>query len=714
MIKSAQLKCFRKHVDIQVEFSNGLNTLRGPNEQGKTTIIEAIVYAFYGSKALRDTLAETVTWGHKESELGVKVVSCFSGVDYTFTRGKSGAECNYVVDGVAKKVVGQAEVTLFATTLLGGDAKVANALMLASQSGLRGALDEGPTAVSGLMAKLADFDLIDSIIVAAQNQLSLGAEAPVREKLAKATAECSEIEVPSEAQADYYESMRASVQAQLELQQGSEPALAAAVDTAAGALSAARQGNAARAVAVEKVNEIDARIHRSHDAMYAEQRVADTRPTPGMVVQATKAVADARGFDALVKAKRVVDTLPAHPEVFWDEPKVQFELALAELQANQAKAAQQGQSERAAAANALKRLITSNKCPTCGAASMTDEHVQTHNAAVRAEADGHSQRANEAATWLASLNADVAAMVAVQKAAAPFEAAVRTLVNRDLPVTVDETIYPPKVTWTGDALTEVPDLKAAEAALSVLNAAHKAADRADGAVAAHKASIDADMVLLLQAVARRDSLTEVDVTPLEEAHDMALASHRSFLGEMGTLINDVASYTTERDAARAEVANAVNRKAVAEARIAELSRELKDLVFNNGLVTKLKTLKPLITDDLWNKVLAAVSTFFSSLRGESSVVTKGPTGFRVNDRSVESLSGSTLDVLAIAIRVAMTKTFIPHATFIVLDEPFAACDYDRTGGGLGFLQAVGFDQVIMASHDPMSESVATNTVALGD
>ena len=101
MINSVHMKFFRQHKDLEVNFDLGLNVLRGPNEGGKTTIIEAFTYAFWGAKALRDTLAETATWGEKESALWVKTVCTFAGTVYTVIRSKAGAEVNYTKDGEA-------------------------------------------------------------------------------------------------------------------------------------------------------------------------------------------------------------------------------------------------------------------------------------------------------------------------------------------------------------------------------------------------------------------------------------------------------------------------------------------------------------------------------------------------------------------------------------------------------------------------------------
>ncbi|UCC48858.1 MAG: SMC family ATPase, partial [Gemmatimonadota bacterium] len=49
------LKNFRQHADTELEFRSGLTGIIGPNGSGKTTILEAIAWAIYGSQAVRGT-----------------------------------------------------------------------------------------------------------------------------------------------------------------------------------------------------------------------------------------------------------------------------------------------------------------------------------------------------------------------------------------------------------------------------------------------------------------------------------------------------------------------------------------------------------------------------------------------------------------------------------------------------------------------------------
>jgi DNA repair exonuclease SbcCD ATPase subunit len=150
----------------------------------------------------------------------------------------------------------------------------------------------------------------------------------------------------------------------------------------------------------------------------------------------------------------------------------------------------------------------------------------------------------------------------------------------------------------------------------------------------------------------------------------------------------------------------------AEKNIAEHEADLASLSFNNGLIKKLRAIRPVIASRLWNTVLSSVSVMFTSMRRTESLVTKGKTGFMVNGMPVESLSGSTLDILGLALRCALLRTFIPRCGLLVLDEPQHGCDADRSEAMLGFLKSIGFDQTILVTHDHVSETVADNLIQL--
>jgi ATPase subunit of ABC transporter with duplicated ATPase domains len=175
------------------------------------------------------------------------------------------------------------------------------------------------------------------------------------------------------------------------------------------------------------------------------------------------------------------------------------------------------------------------------------------------------------------------------------------------------------------------------------------------------------------------------------------------------------------DATRLE-ADIRGRRAVydlAKARVDGIRAQLDSAIaskteinFNNELLKRVRAARPVIANKLWSMVLAAVSRSFSQMRGLESVVTKDADGFKVNGQAIESLSGSTLDILGLSIRLALVRTFLPQSPFLILDEPSAACDADRTAAMLGFLVTSGFDQMLVVTHEDTTEQTASALIEI--
>jgi DNA repair exonuclease SbcCD ATPase subunit len=133
---------------------------------------------------------------------------------------------------------------------------------------------------------------------------------------------------------------------------------------------------------------------------------------------------------------------------------------------------------------------------------------------------------------------------------------------------------------------------------------------------------------------------------------------------------------------------------------------------HNELIRKLRNARPEIASKMWGTVLGAISRYFSQIRGEQSVVTRDADGFKVNGRSVAGLSGSTNDALGLAIRMALSKLFLPGVPFLMIDEGFSGADSNRELAGVGTLAGAGFSQVLLITHSDRPESVADNLITL--
>lgn len=713
MINSLELKFFRKHEDLKVDFTKGLNVVRGPNEIGKTTLTEGILYALYGSAALVDTLAEVVTWGQKENALKAKLTISINDHAYVFTRSKSGAECEYSDgnDGTLR-VTGQKEVTNFAATLLGADAKTAGVLMLASQSGLRGALDDGPAAVSSLMSKLADFDMLDRLLENAASTLSLGSAMPLTVKLTEAqnlvlesTAQLVDPQVIVDLDAEI---------AQLTLREAEAAetlnALELGVSNADAARDAAIANNASVASTRRTVDEtqvkLDAEI-RARDKAVAESL---KRPAKAVIDLARAALASAKDHDKVLRAYALYGTLGPYPVAFWDDTQETFDAEVVRATAARDDALR-AVDVNVAEAKALNLTFISGDgvCPTCNRPTDNHDHVTLHNKMVHDRLTEMSTMRESLIRGLTDATDMVKDLSQVAACAKRRQAVIDKIASH---LVFDSSVYPHRVEWNGPPPSSDGDVSGTQRALDDLEAQDRAASQAEGRAVAHTARIDELGKALEWAKDVASRLQLIAVDPLTEAYDAAFRAYSEQSAVIRTLTNSRTELENRRTVVDMQMRQAAANLEIAKARVTELEADIKTLEFNNELVKRLKSMKPLITDFLWNNVLAAVSNYFSTLRGEQSIVTKDADGFKVNGRG-GSLSGSTLDVLALAIRVALSKTFVPHANFMVLDEPAHGCDSVRTSNLLGFLSGVGFHQTLLASHDELSEAVADNVIVLG-
>ena len=277
---------------------------------------------------------------------------------------------------------------------------------------------------------------------------------------------------------------------------------------------------------------------------------------------------------------------------------------------------------------------------------------------------------------------------------------------------IDHSTVPAQVAWSGD----VPQNRPADdcrARLKSLEEQKEASASASAKVAALTDTLAEDDERIARLKAQL-----IEYPAADNLADLKAKSEAAFTLKLSTQdrINELQAESTEigNQLNQAETAHRVaeDRREAAAVQVAQAKSELDELAFNNVLLKKVRAARPIIADKLWSLVLASVSTLFSSMRGEKSVVSKGKDGFSVNGQAVESLSGSTLDLLGLAIRVALTKTFLPQCPFMILDEPGAAMDDGRNAAMLGFIQGAGFSQVLLVSHEEASSALADNLIEL--
>ena len=708
MLTNLKLTNFRKVRSDEMTFAPGVNVVRGVNEASKTSRLEAVAYTLFGSSALRTPLDEVVTRGEPVNSLKAELTMQVDGVTLVFKRGKSGAE---VLKNGEVFCTGQKEVSTFAASLFGADANVAAKLFMANQNGLRGALEEGPKALSVLLEQLADISAFDRILDAAQAKLILGNPALLEERLkgAKATLEAATQNMPERFDDAACDARIEELNKVIAENEAKVPDLRVKAD-------AAKVAHQNAAVVFTKKDRLLTTLKQKRDAVEAATRqVVELTPAANVIVTdsrpaLTAELAQARDFERRRIAYRIFRNLPDGERAdaaTWQREMDETNNALRTAAASVVAIEKKLISVKA-------RRINHDKCDKCGQDVTHLATVIETNAKVDAEVATLTSE-------LATRNAEVTRLTPIM---AKFEALVRfgrtfsaELAKLGEFVVLDESVYPPRATWnTNYPVPETaPDVAALEAALRKVEGAVAALDRARAQLDLAKKNLvkaEADAEVAQRECDAVENVSIEDVLRLEaEKNDAEVAclAARGFAIEAR---NEIASLNATRNTA-AQLWNAAKARVDdAQRTIDECERDLGDIGFNNALVKKLRAMRPMVADQLWNTVLASVSVMFTQMRGETSIVTKGKDGFRVNDQAVESLSGSTLDLLGLALRTALAKTFIPHCGLLVLDEPCASMDQSRTAALLGFVSATGFEQTIIVTHELLSDSIADNIIEI--
>lgn len=730
MLLQLKLKNFRQHEDKTFDFTEGLQVIRGANEKGKTTILEGIGYGLFGADACRDPLAQVVTWGKNEKELYVEQLWRLNGVTYSLHRSKSGAEVITESIGAPRtRIVGQSTVTKFMQNLFGCDAKVGANLMMASQGEIRGALAAGPTKTAELIETLADFDQIDRLIETLQATCVTGPAnlAEDRVKQAQAALDAAKAAaVPVDVSA--LEAHVAVLTANISARQHE-------IDTKAKPLY--EQAKAAMHEAEHAANRrgmLHAQLVRAGAAKGAHQVELETAtkigaggPTTTAVEMARERVKAAENIEAELAMYRQFAAL-RFPEQFWEGDEASFQKELLRLAAGRdehRRTIQKLETDIRDASHAIDKLETQrvigSACGFCAKDVSNVPEVVAKNGAIDAQI-AMKRGSIRALTALrdSAIKTSVEAaeealgMDAVHKAAQPF---MNFLARHGDRVVFDDdkkgvTSYPPRLSWRGLAPKANVDVAAVRKQLAQVEALQKAAERAQAQAEQIEKTLNEDVATISRLTAEIEALVIADaLAGRQEALDRAAELYNDAMvavinwkGEKEKLARDIAAAKEAYERAMHEVAKAEAAKERAE-------RELEQLHFNNALLKRIRTARPIIADKLWSMVLSAVSTYFSRMRNTPSVVAREGKSFVVDGKR-SALSGSTLDILGLAIRVALTRTFLPNAPVLILDEPAAAMDDDRTAATMAFLVSSGFPQTLLVTHEEMSESVANNLITI--
>lgn len=697
MIKSITLKNFRKHKDLTVNFSDGITVVRADNEAGKTSLFEAVLYALFGIKACRNS--DIATWG--ESPNSCKVILAFEagGREITVTRSPRSAEA--VTEG--RRVSGQNEVSRFCESMLDIKQGIGSKLMFASQGDMRGILEDSGGSSIKLMEQLTGLDDIDTYIDTLQTHFNTGKTDVVEQmlhesnrRLAEAQAKLSDIGDPT-VKAN---NMRAELTDQYRVLKHRLEVIGAEKEKLSEQYETAQADYNAYHGTLYKIRETQANLNALQRLLNASvPEEVDETPFETAVSRLKSQMALAEDYSTLEHYQ---------PESFF-EGSVQnlIDQILStgiELEAATSEAERLGSELKVA----KSKMVYSLECPTCHRAWDDLAQREIHNKAQETEIAELTLQLEAAETELLKVKEVHNRLCKLRDYPVP------TIKDGSHWVSDGANVYPPRFVWVGERPTGVSRQQLAEAEQNLLRAKSQNGLRSSTLTSVAKAM--SDQKLLNEQLAELNSRlplkepespTALAVRLQDLKRDFQEANHT--FNEVQRKFNDLKALTsvfyTDYDKAKSWVEQA-------KGEVKQVEADLEDYRLNNALLKYLRSAKPQITDKVWQSVCTLTSKYFSMMRGFNSTVVKTNGGFEVDGNSVHSLSGSTLDILGIATRVALTKTFVPGSRILFLDEPFAACDAQRQAQVLSFICSTGFQQVVVVTHEDTTESVADNIITL--
>lgn len=664
-------------------FTEGLNVIRGANEAGKSTRYQAIAYALWGARGLTHTLEEVVTWGKPPSSLKVKLSFMVNGVSYTVVRSKSGAE---LTGGATAS--GQSEVTKQVEFLLGASMTTGLATLLSNQGALQSSLDSSSIA---LIENLSDMALIDRLVTAVQTNLACGntklleSQMEGYKELVQPEADFAEYDVAIEEATHQVEAAEQEHNKAVETEFSS---WVASTD-AATELSAIRVETATREALEKRVVAIPLLPKPPVEAFTLDEleRRRDA------ALQDTQT----RGFWGLFQ------TLPARGS----------EIKLSDLRAETHKA----ESDCTTLTVKLTDLkiqraqleakgIYDESCQLCGKMLTDVPEVVAINQRVATALDAlDAGIRNTEVAYSSTVNLAVNLRERLQLT----ESALQTVKRLGGYVKVEGNYCPPCVIWTGPDVSNQPDLTDYSLLVKAWHSRKSIYERelqAALAVRDQQGIIHSELARL-PPPRKPEPYLEV-LMSYQEAQVARAAADKTLQERKRVLHTVTVAKSNAEDIYKCKMqmyADAVSNKA-------SLQSTLDEYRANNALISKLRTVRPELAKELWSLVLHSVSTVFSQMREINCVVGRDSNKFTIDGKPASSYSGSTKDILGLAVRVALQKTFLGNVDFCLLDEPAAGCDAERELALLTSITRAGYAQVLLVTHSELADTLANNILVI--
>lgn len=719
MLKRLKVTNFGKHRDREIFFTDGLNTVVGPNEAGKSTIaIEAVGYAFFGTALLRETVDDTVTKGEKVSSMKVEL----DYGDYQIVRSKGSAS---VTGPNGLKISGQAEVSQFFYDLFSIAKGSERSIAIAEQGDIQGILSaRGNAKAIEFIESIAGFSQLDELVEKVKYRYPSGSraalEAMIEQDSAALAAEMAVVVPDAEAisndlkvQEEVFQKILTSESKHNEALREAEKQLSALRTAQVGLDNNRRR----EAELIGKKDEEEASVGKlvlDLDSLKAELSFLTESKERN-----EKLIRNASSARAAATAKSRIDSLQVKEGTEVWEGTLD-EMVAESVRLNSArKTLQVARAEAAMNLRNAEATIGQNPiCPTCGTDLSNRQEEMKRLAAENAEAMRQSIREFDEA-----LKENEEMAVALRQISDEHQRILNTVSSiKSLLDTPDSYIavsnpgeIPELYRWVGEIpVPPLPEeVAAAEAELKQLQSLEVRQARIEAEVTQRTRAIVSIQEDLQQVRAAIIELEKIDLSKIPLVEDrirMCESTIADYAERRRAAQNEITALSDKLSQARQEVnrhEEAINRYTV---NIETAKKKIEEDQENSELMKEIKEARTKVINQVWNLLLETTAEYFSTVRGEECQIERTDKSFMVNGEKAGRLSGSTRDALGLAIRAATCEIFAPRVDFLLLDEVAAGMDQERTARAMAMVASLPIDQVILCTHESVSDTLANNVI----
>ncbi len=752
-IRRLRLQNYRRHRDVDMEFPDGVIAIVGRNGSGKTSLLEAIAFALYGTQATRTAKALLRSDQAPPGDpLRVELEAELAGQAIAIVRELRGSQqtgvATLIVDGhtiVAPQAGSFDAVTAEMTQRLGLDRDTFFTTVFAQQKDLARLADKSKAERKKMVLGMMGIDALDAAIQEARTL--------------RRTSE-ARVQALQEQVARFADAAAQGIEAKtgLEAAQRSAKAAAAAWQAAQKALAAAAAEHEVHAKKAAQHTQAEGeRRHAEQEVVHLIQRQKDLA---ARVAEAEKAGQDAATHEPAAKALPVLREAyegalrsaqaQAHRvQLEARLKKSEAELAALEIPpapngllgkaqaevraADQAHAARREafavvQSQARTVKDRLRRIasIGDDACPVCARPMdgvELQQHLQqelTQKEAEAQEAHAQSQAAEAVLTAARKAEADA---VAAQKRHEQATARQQELERAMAPVRADLAAI--GAVSAADPATLRPELDAAQTAHAALIGLQAIAAR-------------------LPALQQEASKAQAELNPAQQRLQAATSAVKALAHDPTALTQADAALQAatqaERDAERHHT-RCEQAVVVAQARLQQAQQRLeqaREMAKDQDEATRQHRLYEALAggrgaglferfrNHLVGRIGPAVAAEASHLLARftngryTEVLLDDEYDIYVTDDGVryqiDRFSGGESDLVHLALRLAVSRLLLERSgaeiRFLALDEVFGSLDDERRRLVLGALQELGtlYSQVFLVTHHEEMREMLDHTM----